>query len=138
MFWAPALMLMTVVAPSAPVASTYDEVACARPLEEGAQEQALVDDVGDCRVPVVAAAPAIIDCNDPGVSIWVGEMIGSCDMPRPIPPTGVQPTAGQGARNGPIARVCDGLHCNHQSSPLRPAPRPEEVVSWALGARLAL
>src|SRR3954447_7624424 len=123
MIWAPALVLMTVLSPSvgpAQVASTYDEAACARPSPSdggGVPDALAADVVGNCSEPAPVAAPAIIDCNDPGVSVWVGEMIGSCDMPRPVSPTQVQPTAVRSGRNGPAARVCDGFTCSHDSTP---------------------
>jgi hypothetical protein len=44
----------------------------------------------------------------------------------------------QPARNGPTARVCDGLHCTHESTPLRAAARADETVSWAASTRLEL
>lgn len=63
-------------------ASTWDQAAC--------DPQA---DLAACTLPVEApappppVAPAVIDCHDPGMSVWVAEMIGSCDAPKTHPVT---------------------------------------------------
>src|SRR5688572_10166156 len=75
------------------LASTYDEASCAAvqgDAADGWDRAAIGEDVvviptalaNDC--PLVAARPAPIaaDCNDPLASRWVGDMIGTCDMPR--------------------------------------------------------
>src|SRR5262249_13590180 len=59
------------------VASTYDEAACAD------EKQPDKNDDINCSEPPPVAIPAVLDCNDARVSLWLGEMIGSCDMPRP-------------------------------------------------------
>lgn len=112
--------------PALPLASTYEEAAC--PPVAAAGDEPVVEEPGRaCSEPiVVAVAPAIIDCNDPGMSPWVEEMIGSCDMPRPAPPTQAIPTVVRWPRGSPASRVCDGLHCSHDSAPLHSAPRPDE------------
>ena len=119
------LALLTSATP-APVASTYDQAACAgdalhdsdRADAPDADEIASASPA-DCETP---APPAIIDCNDPGMSPWVADMIGSCDMPKPPLPKAVPPTTVHGANDGPgMQRLCDGLHCNHESYPLRAA-----------------
>jgi hypothetical protein len=140
---------MTVLSPTmaGPIASTYDEAACASSrLEEGGAadllDGSLFADGGTgraCSEPTSpVAAPVIIDCNDPGVSVWVGEMIGSCDMPRPATPTQVVPTAVRAAGRSAPARVCDGFRCSHESTPLRSAWRVDDDAAFATGSRLDL
>jgi hypothetical protein len=92
-------------------ASTYDEAACdeelvvAPPVEPGHCEQA---------EPVM-----IVDCDDPGMTPWVAEMIGSCEMPRMNPP-GYKPDAIKPARGAPMFRVQCGVACGHDQTPIRP------------------
>ncbi len=127
MLWAGSLVLAAVTsalpAPSLlPMASTYDEAACADALDDVAKPaQPLLEGVACSEPP--APAPALIDCNDPGMSQWVGEMIGSCDMPKPTPPGVGQPVL-RAAHDGVPARMCDGFRCSHDSSPMRSAARP--------------
>jgi hypothetical protein len=147
MIWAPALVLVTALSAAAPLAagpnaSTYDEAACASSrLEEGASAE-LADLLGGaaaepssgraCAEPLPPAPPVIIDCNDPGVSVWVGEMIGSCDMPRPVPPTQAAPTAVRSAGRSSHSRVSDGWHASHDSStPVRSASRVDDDAAFA-------
>jgi hypothetical protein len=135
MVWAPALVLMTAVssvAPTRPLASTYDEAACP-PIAAAADPVP-----ADCSDPVVVVAPAIVDCNDPGMSPWVEEMIGSCDMPRPAPPNQGAPTVVRGTRGSATSRVCDGLHCSHDTTPLRSAPRSDDDGAQLLASTVAL
>jgi hypothetical protein len=93
------LVLSLAVAPAQPahpktdveLASTYDQATCATldgVLADGWDRAAIGEDApapqldDDCRPQ---AAP-VADCNDPQLgkfSPWVGEMIGTCDMPRP-------------------------------------------------------
>ena len=97
-----ALALAAVPAPTVthvPLASTYDQATCAStrgPLDEGeggGWDRAAIGEDGpapainneDCRSSI-AAPPLAVDCNDPLVTPWVGEMIGTCDMPRATGP----------------------------------------------------
>ena len=114
--FAATLVLASVAQVAAPLASTYDEAACASDeavtsfINEGAAE---ADELqpNDCAPPPVA--PVVLDCNDERMSYFVGEMIGSCDMPKPPAPTATTPVV-----KAPAPRICDGLHCTHDSSPL--------------------
>src|SRR4051794_4114149 len=98
MFLANTLLLLSVTSPplaataGVPAASTYDEAACAASAEaQAADSLGARDDRVNCsEAPPQAAVPAVIDCNDPTLDRWVGEMIGSCDMPHPAPPFGPQ------------------------------------------------
>jgi hypothetical protein len=105
-------------APAARAASTYDEAACAD--GEADPPAPAADDDNCSEPPAVAVVPAVIDCNDARASLWVAEMIGSCDMPRPSAPT----AAVGRARDLPDAqRICDGIRCRHESLPLRAGAR---------------
>jgi hypothetical protein len=66
-----------------------------------------------CAVPAV---PTVIDCRDPEMSFWLGEMIGSCDMPKPSPTTGAPTSIAAGSAAS--SRICDGLRCSHEAIPL--------------------
>jgi hypothetical protein len=98
------------------LASTYDEAAC-DPSDSGECAEAPPAD-DPLSLP---AAPAVLDCNDARLDLYIAEMIGSCDMPRPAPPNTAAPTVTPAAPTGPH-RICDGL-CAHDSNPMRPAPR---------------
>ncbi|HZS37073.1 MAG TPA: hypothetical protein VFF06_09610 [Polyangia bacterium] len=137
MFLATAVVLtaVTTATPPARLASTYDQAACAD--DEGAAPDALLingeriealinNDASpadaeaiNCSEP--PAAPAVIDCNDERASRFVAEMIGSCDMPKPPAPTG-GPAVVHAPAGAPV-RICDGIHCSHDSSPIRAAAR---------------
>jgi hypothetical protein len=82
-------------APSArELASTYDQATCATVLADGTagtdgwDRAAIGEDAAqrpadeDCPVSLSPPRTALADCNDPLASLWLGEMIGTCDMPR--------------------------------------------------------
>lgn len=144
MVWAPALVLMTVASsaiPAKPLASTYDEAACPpiADTDEPARAALADEPVGSCSEPApVLVAPAMVDCNDPGMSPWVEEMIGSCDMPRPAPPFQGPLMVVKSTRGSPTSRVCNGLHCANESSPLHNAPRPDEDSAQLLVSTIAV
>ena len=87
------LALSLAVAPvpaRAELASTYDQATCAtvdaRSQDVDGWDRAAIGEdapaapqLDECR-PL--APPVAADCNDPLVTPWVGEMIGTCDMPR--------------------------------------------------------
>ena len=75
----------------------------------------------DCSEP----PPHALDCYDPRAGVWVDEMIGSCDQPRP-------PTVARPNRERPRA-LCDGAGCSDDSMPMRAASRPAHSSPW-LGA----
>jgi hypothetical protein len=139
MVWAPILVLASALnAPPlrAPIASTYDEAACAAEAPDENVDPAL--DEARCSEPP-ASAPAIIDCNDPGMSKWVGEMIGSCDMPRPSLPGAAGPPELHGAHEtGAPVRICNAFSCHHDSAPLRSASRELFRPEQRLGTRVVL
>lgn len=126
MFLAGTLMLLTVAQaappPSGPIESTYDEAACAlSDKDAGTGVPALAADGGKCtepQAPAAPAVPAVIDCNDPDASVWVGDMIGSCDMPSPTP----QPTLAVRAHDDGSSRSCSGIFCGDDAPPLSAAP----------------
>jgi hypothetical protein len=95
--------------PTAKVASTYDEAACAE------SEKARDDSEINCSEP--EPVPAVLDCNDARISLWLGEMIGSCDMPRSSP--SLRPARGE-------ERICRDGHCGVDSVPIRAAVRTLE------------
>jgi hypothetical protein len=136
MLWAPLLVLSSALnsAPvRAPLASTYDEAAC-----DGSETPAPAPvEEARCSEPP-PAAPAVIDCNDPLMSKWVGEMIGSCDMPKPAPPTGGPPVLHAARDTGATVRICDTFGCRHESAPLRPIGRELERPDPALATRVTL
>lgn len=55
----------------------------------------------------------VIDCNDARASIWVSDMIGSCDMPRGT----TQAVRAAPASRSPIQ--CDGFSCDRSAPPIR-------------------
>lgn len=126
MLWVGTLFVVsaaTAIAPPARaelLASTYDQAAC-----DDATAPAAPDlDGGKCTEPTAPApTPAVIDCNDPGFSQWVGDMIGSCDMPRPTagPTAPAAATPGKG-HDGDNGRSC-GLFCGRDEIPIQPAGR---------------
>jgi hypothetical protein len=97
--------------PTAKVASTYDEATCA----EG--EKARDDSEANCSEP--EPVPAVLDCNDARISLWLGEMIGSCDMPRSSP--SLRPARSE-------ERLCRDGHCGVDSIPIRAAVRSLEKL----------
>jgi hypothetical protein len=111
--------------PTGKVASTYDEAACTE-----AEKVQLRDELGDepnCSEPV--AVPAVLDCNDARVSLWLGEMIGSCDMPKTQLP-GVLPVV---RAPGSELRMCNDGRCGVDAVPLRPSARLFDDSTFALG-----
>jgi hypothetical protein len=72
------------------------------------------------------------------MSPWVEEMIGSCDMPRPAPPFQGPPMVVKSPRGSPTSRVCNGLHCVNDTSPLHNAPRSDEDGAQLLVTTIAV
>jgi hypothetical protein len=110
----------TVVAPQG-VASTYDEAACLEAQVEHVDEP----EINCSEAPPVL--PAVLDCNDARASLWLGEMIGSCEMPRPLPGTTVKAPVGNDAR------LCRDGRCGVDAQPLRAAARFNDDSIPALG-----
>jgi hypothetical protein len=113
---------------SAPV-STYEQPVCdARtslseeelsfdaPIELAGGEPAdqSVGEADDC---APEALPPVVDCNDERMSVWVQEMIGSCDMPRSAAALRAAP------RPDRPAAACDGSGCGSDRTPVRAAVR---------------
>lgn len=142
MLWVATWMVASVTS-ALPTASTYDQAACAESLSAELQPAAPAldaDDPRDCRPQAaqpIPTVPTVIDCNDPGMSHWVADMIGSCDMPRPAPPTAGAPAAVKGARDG-IARVTTGLRGADDLPPVRAPSRAANDDVPALSAFTAL
>jgi hypothetical protein len=153
MFLATAIVLTSVTAATAApspsanaITSTYDQAACA---DEATGEDALpiinrevaAPDfgAGDCSEPPPAAVPAVLDCNDERMSRFVGEMIGSCDMPK-ASPLGAPQAVRAPAEGRPLsgARLCDGVHCSHDSVPIRAAARAPDEGRPLAASRFAL
>jgi hypothetical protein len=130
MFFAAALVGIITAQPSVHetvmLASTYDEAACADLLDEASHpsEDAEFNDCAE-RAPsvpfarAVPAVPAVIDCNDARMTVWVGEMIGSCDMPKG------DRTILQRAGSRSQDRLCEGFQCAREAPPLRAASRED-------------
>lgn len=107
------------------LASTYEEAACD------------ASDGGECAPSTIEPSlsaptlPSILDCNDARLSVWMQEMIGSCDMPRPPLPNAHVATLRTG--NGQSAsRISDGL--TRQSPPMRSAPRASDETPPLVGS----
>jgi hypothetical protein len=117
--------------PTGKVASTYDEAACAEEKAAREIEGRIIntDNEPNCS-EVVPAVPAVLDCNDARVSLWLGEMMGSCDMPKTQLP-GLLPVM-RGGNNDP--RVCEGGRCGVDSIPIRPAQRSFDDLTPILAA----
>jgi hypothetical protein len=80
------------------LASTYDEAACDP------------SDSGECAPDVELSLPApaaILDCNDARTNVLIGDMIGTCDMPRRSGPPTALPTVHTGS-SAPQMRMSDG------------------------------
>lgn len=122
--WVTALALAALTS-AGPLASGDDEAASAVCGESPAMQPA-------------QAAPAVIDCNDPGMSVWVAEMIGSCDMPRPPSPAQVRPGAVRPAREPVANRSCDTFRCGAASTPLNITARALDDDLPALLTRATL
>ncbi|MSP60144.1 MAG: hypothetical protein EXR72_07345 [Myxococcales bacterium] len=90
-------------------------------IDAGAPPLALAPAAGPtCAAPVV---PVVIECSDPRASLWVQEMIGSCDMPR---------SASYGLRARPIhdhKSICRSTGCERDPIPLRAASRLDDGSS---------
>ena len=132
-------LLSTVPAP--PLASGYsaDEGQCASvedavAVDGGAAADAPEGDVAPCSYePAWTPAPAVIDCNDVRASIWVGTMIGVCDMPRNQLPTSLRPAP------APVRGfTCEGPSCARHHQPLRAVERSDDNTRPILSARLML
>jgi hypothetical protein len=117
------LVSVMAAAPSLPahadaLASTY---------EEAASDPA---DSGECALSVdaeasVPAAAVILDCNDARVNALIGDMIGTCDMPRrngPQLPATVRPASGAPQLRPAGAR-------GPERCPLRSPPRANDSPS---------
>jgi hypothetical protein len=127
MLWA---VIATVISPlsgggSGPVASTYDEAACSE-----AEKVRPADDDVNCSEP--EPVPAVLDCNDARVSVWLGDMIGSCDMPKSQLP-GTLPVV-RAAGPGADQRLCRDGHCGVDAVPIRPVARTLDDFTPILGA----
>ena len=81
----------------------------------------------DCELP--DKPPAVVDCNDARASIWVHEMIGTCDMPAVFPHASLHPTAPRDRGREP-ATLCDGASCTRDAVPLRSAQPGPGGESW--------
>jgi len=139
MLWA-APYLLAVVTSATPAASnsrapasTYDQAAC----DEQDEVAPPVEEPGVCAEAAKPAAPTVIDCNDPGMSVWLAEMIGSCDMPRPSP-LGLRPQAIAPARGAVQVRSCDALGCARDAIPIRQGGSSDDDRPSALTLRLTL
>lgn len=107
--------------------SSYDQAAC----DPG--------DWDECAPPdpsiALAAPPAVLDCNDARLELYMAEMIGSCDMPAPTPPD--RTTASVHPADPGPRRVCDAT-CNAQRAcPVRPEPRHVEELLPLWGSSTA-
>jgi hypothetical protein len=120
MLSAASLLLMTVAAttpsPGDARFSSYEDAACNDSTDKAPADEVASPTEVDCSLPPV---PAVIDCNDERTSVWVADMIGSCDMPRPSLPGASSIRSGQPG----APRYCDGLRCTHDPMPLRAAAR---------------
>jgi hypothetical protein len=122
-------VLLTTLTALAPAASTYEEAACAEPAPPP---------VNCSEPPAVPAVPTVIDCNDERVSHWVGEMIGSCDMPRPTAPATAL-ARGREPSDGPRQEICDGgIRCRPNAQPLRAGVRSLDTGPSSLTATSTL
>jgi hypothetical protein len=112
---------------AAKVASTYDEAACAE-----AELRPIADDDGEinCSQPP-PTVPAALDCNDARVIVWLGEMIGSCDMPLSKSGTALRAASSE-------QRLCRDGHCGVESVPIHTAARPLDHLTPILARAATL
>ncbi len=130
-----AVLAVVVSASPMQAASTYDEAACAEAQAERTARAGSNDDDGDPDIncsEAPPAIPAVLDCNDARVSVWLGEMIGSCDMPRPQPLAAGMAAVRAGGSNGE-PRLCNDGHCGVDATPIRPAARLFHDLTPGLG-----
>ena len=118
MLWVVLATVASALPQPAKVASTYDEAACSD-AAQAAREVNPPDPDVNCSEPP-PPVPAVLDCNDARVSLWLGDMIGSCDMPKPQMP-GTVPVVRAGS--GSEQRLCRDGHCGVDAVPIRPAGR---------------
>jgi hypothetical protein len=130
MLWVVLATVASALPQPAKVASTYDEAACTE--AEKAQAALLpmrdADPEINCSEPP-PPVPAVLDCNDARVSLWLGDMIGSCDMPKSQLPGAV---AAVRAGSGSEQRLCRDGHCGVDSVPIRAAGRSLDELPLAV------
>jgi hypothetical protein len=81
----------------------------------------------DCELP--DKPPAVVDCNDARASIWVHEMIGTCDMPAVFPHAALRAPLPRERGREPAA-LCEGPSCSRDAVPLRSAQPGSSGQSW--------
>lgn len=98
-----------------------------------------------CSGRVLASKPAVVlDCNDARATLWLHEMVGSCDMPRTVA-YGAQNSLGSTVRVVRAARgerrpsptsgrgtICSGPDCLRDPPPLRPALPLDDLRGFSL------
>lgn len=89
-------------------------------------------DERDCKLP--DKAPAVVDCNDTRGSLWVHDMIGTCDMPKVRQRGGghVLPSRDRPHAPVPTTGLCAGAACSSDTLPLSPSYRLSLDPSWLL------
>lgn len=95
----------------------------------------------DCEVP--DRPPAVVDCNDARASVWLHEMVGTCDMPSVYgprlalaSPSSLRPAPRERSREA--AALCLGHTCTSDPAPLRSHRGPSDHGGWlALAAGVA-
>jgi hypothetical protein len=112
------------VSPSLPadadlLASTYEQAA-GDPSDSGECAPA-----GELELSLPTPG-AILDCNDARINVLLGDMIGTCDMPRRSGPQ-LPPTVHTGS-TAPQLRISDGPR-GHDRCPLRSPPRANDPPS---------
>jgi hypothetical protein len=129
--------LLLAAATSAAPLSTWDQAAC------DADEEApltvaipLPPEPGDC-YEESAPLPTVLDCNDPGLDLYLAGMIGSCDMPRPPSPAEPRPPAVRSGRGATPSVSCNLLSCKSDEASLGGGGSSEDRTP-ALAARIVL
>jgi hypothetical protein len=134
-----ASLFLTLLSTAPLSVSTADDGQCllvedAAAVDAGASVDVVALEPAPCSYePAWTPAPAIIDCNDVHASIWVGSMIGVCDMPRNLTAPSLLP-------GPPPARgvTCEGPSCTRHHQPLRAVERSDDNPRPILAARLLL
>ncbi len=125
-----AALVLSVLVPQGPVArgplaSTYDEAACAT-LQDGDDDwgrSAIGENEppspNDC--PIVAPRAAVASDCHASPYLWVGEMIGTCDMPR-RDPGGPAPRLARAGAERRAHRLLVELATGNGRAPVTPLP----------------
>jgi hypothetical protein len=130
-------LLLAAATSAHPPLSTWDQAAC--DADEEVQLTVAIPvpaEPEDCS-DESAGLPAVLDCNDPGLELYLAGMIGSCDMPRAPSPDEPGPPALRSGRGAAPPTSCDLLGCRTDEATLGGGGTGDDRTP-ALAARIVL